>query len=48
MRERVTSVLEVVSVAAIGAGVCVLFGVAWALIVGGVMGLVASFLVAEK
>jgi hypothetical protein len=47
MRELVTSAVEIVSLAAIVAGVTLLFGVAWALIAGGLLGLGASALVAR-
>lgn len=45
MRERVTSVLEVVSLVSVVAGVAVLFGGGWAMVVGGVVGLAVSALV---
>lgn len=45
MRDLVTSVVELVSLAAIVAGVALLFGGEWALIAGGVLGLAVSRLV---
>lgn len=47
MRDRVTSALELVSVAAIGVGVYLAFGVAAALMVCGVLGLAVSYLVSR-
>lgn len=45
MRDVVTSVVEVVSLAAVITGVALLFGAAWALIAGGVLGLAVTRLV---